>query len=165
MGRLRYWLRLAADPQKLWHDLHIWWLRKQGMSIDQGVTIRFPLHYRHPENIMIREGATIGEDCYLIAGPKSWLVVSSDVLLAPRVHVNTTSHVYGDRDVRIKEQGGRENNIWIEQDCWVGTGAVILAGTIGRGSVVGANSVVTKDVEPYSVVAGNPAVKIKERGQ
>ncbi|RYE17040.1 MAG: acyltransferase, partial [Sphingobacteriales bacterium] len=54
--------------------------------------------------------------------------------------------------------------IIIEDDCWIGTNSVVLAGvTVGRGSVIAAGSVVTKDVPPYSVVAGVPAKIIKKR--
>lgn len=56
-----------------------------------------------------------------------------------------------------------EKPVRIENDVWIGAHSVILAGvTIGEGAVVGAGSVVTKDVEPYSVVAGNPATLIKK---
>lgn len=52
----------------------------------------------------------------------------------------------------------------VEEDCWFGINAVIMPGiTIGKGSVVGANAVVTKNVPPYSVVAGAPARLIKKR--
>lgn len=52
----------------------------------------------------------------------------------------------------------------VEDDVWIGHGAIILQGMrIGEGSVVAAGSVVTKDVEPYSVVAGNPARRIRDR--
>ena len=51
----------------------------------------------------------------------------------------------------------------IEDDCWIGAGAIILNGiTIGKGSVVGAGAVVTKDIEPYTIVGGNPARKIRD---
>jgi acetyltransferase-like isoleucine patch superfamily enzyme len=63
---------------------------------------------------------------------------------------------------------GRETNgtIRIEEDCWIGFGAVVVCEegelVIGRHSVVGANSVVTCSIPPYSVVAGNPAMIVKQ---
>ena len=52
----------------------------------------------------------------------------------------------------------------IGNDVWIGHGAIILPGlTVGNGAVVAAGSVVTKDVEPYSIVAGNPAKEIRKR--
>lgn len=57
-----------------------------------------------------------------------------------------------------------KGNIIIGNDVWIASGAVLLSGvTIGDGAVIGANAVVTKDVEPYSIVAGNPATFIKKR--
>lgn len=56
-----------------------------------------------------------------------------------------------------------KHSIRVEDDCWIGAGAIILYGvTIGKGAVIGAGSVVTKDVEPYSVNVGNPARKIRD---
>jgi acetyltransferase-like isoleucine patch superfamily enzyme len=53
--------------------------------------------------------------------------------------------------------------IHIEDDAWIGAGAIILPNvTVGEGAVVGAGAVVTKDVEPYTIVAGVPAKKINE---
>jgi acetyltransferase-like isoleucine patch superfamily enzyme len=52
----------------------------------------------------------------------------------------------------------------VEDDVWIGHGAIILQGVrIGEGSVVAAGSVVTKDVPPYSIMAGNPACRVRER--
>lgn len=52
----------------------------------------------------------------------------------------------------------------IESGCWIGTRAIILKGvTIGKGSIIGAGAVVTKDVPPYSVYVGVPALKVKPR--
>ena len=52
----------------------------------------------------------------------------------------------------------------IEDDVWVGFGSIIMSGVrIGRGSIIAAGSVVTKNVEPFSIYAGNPARKIKSR--
>ena len=59
---------------------------------------------------------------------------------------------------------GRKLKLVIEDDCWIGCGAIILTGVkIGRGAIIGAGSVVTKDVKPYSIVLGNPAKKIGMR--
>lgn len=63
---------------------------------------------------------------------------------------------------RMKKR--RHGQILIENDCWIGHGATILAGvTIHHGAVVSANAVVTKDVPPYAIVAGNPAQVVKYR--
>lgn len=54
--------------------------------------------------------------------------------------------------------------VHINDDVWIGFGAIILSGvTIGNGAIVAAGAVVTKDVEPYAIIAGNPAQKIGER--
>ncbi len=74
--------------------------------------------------------------------------------------------------VRMASQIRDKNYSWkglgqityIEDDVWVGYGAIILAGvTVGTGSIIAAGSVVTKDVETYSIYGGNPAKKIKNR--
>lgn len=59
---------------------------------------------------------------------------------------------------------GIDSKVTIEDDVWVGYGAIIVSGVkIGRGSIIAAGSVVTKDIEPYSIVGGNPAKFIKFR--
>ncbi|TCS37175.1 DapH/DapD/GlmU-related protein [Reinekea marinisedimentorum] len=59
---------------------------------------------------------------------------------------------------------GDSYKTYVEDDVWIGHGAIIIAGVrIGKGAIVAAGSVLTKDVEPYSIVAGNPAREIKKR--
>jgi len=66
-----------------------------------------------------------------------------------------------DKDYNYK---GLNEKVVIEDDVWVGHGSIILSGvTIGQGSVIAAGSVVTSDVEPFSIYAGNPAKRIKSR--
>ncbi len=65
-------------------------------------------------------------------------------------------------DVPMALQGGQIKRIVIGDDCWIGANAVIMEG-LGQGSVIGAGSVVTAPVEPYSIVAGVPAKLIRMR--
>jgi acetyltransferase-like isoleucine patch superfamily enzyme len=113
----------------------------------------------------------IGDHCYLGAGVRlyAWnerITIGSHVLTSADVLIITRNHNFGALDVPIASQGYTDAPIAVEDDVWIGFRAIILAGvTIGRGSVVAANAVVTKDVEPYSIVGGVPARVIGKRGQ
>ncbi len=85
-------------------------------------------------------------------------ILSSHVCLASGKH----QHGYADPDTPIRLQPGVKETVSIGRDCWIGLGAVILA-DVGEGSVVAAGSVVTRPVEPYSLVAGNPAKIVGRR--
>ena len=85
--------------------------------------------------------------------------VQDYVLIAPRVFITDSDHIVGGAGERTTlSKQFRSAPVVIEHDCWLGVNAVILKGvTIGHHSVVGANTVVTRDVEPHSIVAGIPA--------
>lgn len=71
------------------------------------------------------------------------------------------SHLIKDKMIQEKSSKG---DILIEDDVWIGSNSVILSGVkIGRGCIIGAGSIVTKSIPPYSIVAGNPARIIKQR--
>jgi acetyltransferase-like isoleucine patch superfamily enzyme len=94
--------------------------------------------------------------------------IGNDVTIAKDVSLISGDHGFSGVGKRINEQTMKKTNnpIDIQDDVWIGEKAVILKNvTIGRGSVVGAGSVVTKSVDPYSIVAGNPAKVIKIRRQ
>lgn len=109
-------------------------------------------------------GFSIGRDVYIADDiiiaeelkSRGLLIIGDRVSMAPRVTLVTTSHPNNSaiRDFAPEKTGP----IVIEADVWLGAGVVVLPGvTIGRGAVVGANSVVTSDVAPLHVVAGQPA--------
>lgn len=113
--------------------------------------------------IEIGPRAAVGDFCLLLG--QGGITIEADVLLAPYVAVVSENHNYSDPQIPIREQGETRARVLIEQDVWVGMGAVILAGVrVGRGSVVAAHSVVTTDVAPLSVVAGAPARPVGQRG-
>lgn len=69
-----------------------------------------------------------------------------------------------DQDLTASSEGREVKPVVIEEDCWIGWSAAIMGGVhIGRGAVVGANAVVTGDVEPYEVVGGQPARRLRKR--
>jgi len=120
---------------------------------------------------------TIGDNFYIgkysiIEGDAE---IGNNVILANRVSlIGRYDHHYQQigTPIRLASQIRDENYNWkglnqkiiIEDDVWLGLGAIILSGVkIGTGSIVAAGSVVTKDVEPYSIYGGNPAKRIANR--
>ena len=78
--------------------------------------------------------------------------------MGPRVTMSAENHNFTHTDIPMKEQGVTRNSIVIEDDCWIGSNAVIVAGVrVGQGSIIAAGAVVTKDVPQYAIVTGVPA--------
>jgi acetyltransferase-like isoleucine patch superfamily enzyme len=109
----------------------------------------------------------IGENTYI--GPYTCLSgdqikIGKSCLIASQSGLYASNHVFQDASKTIKEQGFIYKGIVIEDDCWIGNGVRVLDGvTIGRGSVIGAGAVVTKDIPPYSIAVGVPAKVVDQR--
>jgi acetyltransferase-like isoleucine patch superfamily enzyme len=107
--------------------------------------------------------SAIGSFNHLSAGLED-IVLGHYVRLGPHVTILGGSHNFRQRDRLIIEQGSYHGPVAIEDDVLIGAGAVILPGTrIGRGAVVGALSLVTRDVPAYAIVGGAPAKVLGER--
>ncbi|NLL71243.1 MAG: acetyltransferase [Epulopiscium sp.] len=113
------------------------------------------------KDIRIGERSGLGLHCR-VQGP---LTIGNHVMMGPDVLIYTRNHQIQNAQIPMMDQGdGPTKPVVIEDDVWIGARVIILPGvTIGTGSVVGAGAVVTKDVEPYSIVGGNPAKLIKKR--
>lgn len=85
-------------------------------------------------------------------------------MLGPHVSIHTVDHGILDDGTPMRLQPGKEGDVVLGDDTWIGAGAVVLKGvTIGRGAIVAAGAVVTEDVEPNAIVGGVPAVQIGVR--
>lgn len=90
--------------------------------------------------------------------------LGSHVLIGSNVTISSGQHPIEGRFPPVFARQSLKKKIVIEDDVWIGAGAVIMPGVrLAQGTVVGANAVVTRDTEPYSVVAGAPARKIRNR--
>lgn len=109
-------------------------------------------------SIRIGSGTVIQPYCIMNAVVGS-LTIGRDVQIAAHSMFFPFRHRFENTNVPIKEQGtASKGGIVVEDDVWIGAGTTVMDGVrIGRGSVIGAGSVVTRDVPPYSVAAGAPA--------
>ena len=113
------------------------------------------------KGISIGDNSGLGVNCS-VRGP---LEMGNNIMMGPDVIIMTSVHNTSSVDLPMNQQGFLENKkVRIEDDVWIGTRVIIMPGvTIGRGSIIGAGAVVTKDVPEYAVVAGVPAKIVKYR--
>lgn len=110
-------------------------------------------------NVVIRPGS------FLFADPSAnggGIVIEDKVLIGAGVHIYTNNHRFSDTSVLIFDQGyppsTEKDSVYLLTGCWIGAGSIILPGvTVGRNSVIGAGSIVTKSIPEFVVAAGNPA--------
>lgn len=113
-------------------------------------------------------GITIGNNCFLgeynVIRGQGGVHIGNEVYTGPMVQMVAVNHVYQDANRPIREQGITAQGIVIEDDVWIGANATIVDGVrVGKGSIIGAGSVVTRDIPPYSIAVGSPAKPVKDR--
>jgi acetyltransferase-like isoleucine patch superfamily enzyme len=123
------------------------------------------------QKVVIGRNFYIGRDSFIEAD----VIIGDNVMFGNRVAIiGRYDHHYQKPGIpiRLAEQIRDRNYNWkglgmitiIEDDVWIGYGATVMGGvTIGEGSIIGAGSLVTKDVQPYSIYAGMPARRIRGR--
>lgn len=130
-----------------------------GLDVADGVVIWPGLILSHRPQLTIEPGVHVGAGT-IIAG-YGRLTIGRRTAMGPRVTIVTSIHDPKD----LTRRAGRvlDRPVVIEEECWIGGDVMIMAGvTIGRGAVVGAKSLVMKDVPPNTVVVGSPARVVKE---
>lgn len=137
----------------------------QNISIGNKVAI---MHncclYAHNNGLLtIGDRVGINHNVMLGASDDGEIHIGNDVLIGPNVVIRASNHQYLQKNIPINKQGHTGGKITIEDDVWIGANVVILPNvTIGKGSVIGAGSIVNKDIPSYSLAGGVPARVIKE---
>ncbi|MGQ0644876.1 MAG: acyltransferase [Elusimicrobiota bacterium] len=114
---------------------------------------------------------TLGKHCgvnsfTMLAAGSAPIAVGDYVNIGPNVTLIAGNYGFDDPDTPMMFQKKTDLGIVVEDDVWIGAGAVILDGVrLGRGCVIGAGAVVTRDVPPLSIAVGNPARVVRRRGE
>ncbi len=180
-GRRVWWLYIFSAPYLIWEKyvMRGGWSRYMmfkigvvpslhfrkciykilGAKIGHDVVFHFKTEVRAPEHLVIGRGTIIGDNAILDA--RGGLVFGSNVNLSSNVSIYTLQHDHRDPDFKCTKLDAK---VTIGDRAWLGSNCIILPGvSVGEGAVCCAGCVVTKDVEPYTVVAGIPARKVNER--
>lgn len=138
--------------------LRMSYLRAWLGRIAAGTGVQMGCRFLNGRKVYLGERNVINFGC-LIDGRKFYIRTGNDVSIGPKASILTLGH-----DPQSPEFADRGGDVIIGDRVWIGYRAIILPGvTIGEGAVVGAGAVVTKDVESFTIVAGNPACKIGDR--
>ncbi|MFD2601213.1 acyltransferase [Flavobacterium suzhouense] len=139
----------------------------QNISIGENVYIAYrswlaalPLTGAEHCELIIGDGTSIGNLNHIYA-TKS-IIIGKDVLTADKVYISDNLHGYEDVSLPIIKQPIKQiATVVIGDGCWLGENVCVIGAKIGKNCVIGANSVVTKDIPDYSVAVGSPAKVIK----
>lgn len=146
-------------------------LSTNGLHFGSNVTIGYccsirPSSYYGVGNIgyglVMGDNSSIGP--YGFIGCSGKITIGNNVMIGPRVSLFAENHNFSDTSKSIKSQGVNNKGITIEDNCWIGSGVIILDGvTIGHGSVIGAGTIVTKDIPANSIVYDKQQQITRER--
>mgnify|MGYP005993289087 CR=1 FL=1 len=116
----------------------------------------------YKNEMIIGEGTWIGQNCFFHSA--GGIEIGKNVGIGPSVKILTSNHISEYIEKPVLHNPIEFKKVIIEEDSDLGVGSIIMPGiTIGKGSIVGAGALVTKDVPPYSIAVGNPAKIIRNR--
>ena len=120
--------------------------------------------YSKGGEIILKDNIKLNINVVLNSSIGGKIIIGKNSLIGPNVIMRTANHNFERIDSKINSQGHNFGNIIIDEDVWIGANSIILGDVkIGKGAIIGAGSLVNKDVDSYSIVGGVPAKLIKKR--
>jgi maltose O-acetyltransferase len=131
------------------------------MPLDKNSKFEHGIYISDARQLKIGKHVRINENVFL----QGSINVGNYVMIAPNVSIYSKTHIHNDINIPMVLSGETETKaVIIEDDVWIGINCTILPGIkIGKGAIIGAHSVVTKDVASYTIVGGVPAKLIRSR--
>ena len=153
-------MKTATEMNTGYHTpevVHEYMGRILGTELDASTTVLPPLYIDYGKPVTIGKGCFIQQCCTFFG--RGGITIGNEVFIGPKVNLITINH-----DVNPENRNATYGRpIVIEDKVWIGINSTILPGVkVGYGAIVGAGSVVTKDVPAMTIVAGNPARIIKK---
>lgn len=142
-----------------------WWIIKKSLK-KTGVNFKFGYNSEFADHRLIEIGDNVFFGLNTIINTTVPVRIGNDVMFGRSVTIMGGDHNMSEvgKPMRYVKSGGKNEPITIENDVWIGANVLILKGvTIGEGAVVGAGSIVTKSLPPYSVCVGTPCKPVKLR--
>ena len=173
MGKLWQFLGSILDPRAWMQVLRLVHYynyahaaERRKINMGHGVQFSPNVSLRNGERISIGDGAHIGERCSLWAGESTGRIEIRDhALFGPDVYITASNYEIAPGQF-VMDQPKVEEDVVIGRDVWLGARVIVVAGVqIGDGCVVGAGSVVTRDLSPGSIAVGAPARVVGQRGE
>lgn len=157
--------RIKKSGRRIYTGMGVEFSGCQNIEIgDDAILMRFGSVNAEGGKITIGHRFSMNSNVLLGAADGGEIVIGNHVMIGPNVVLRASDHVISDTHKPMADQGHTGGKIVINDDCWICANAVITRNvTIGSHSVVAAGAVVTKDVDPFSVVAGVPARPIIKR--
>ena len=116
------------------------------------------------EDLIIEDGVGIAANAFI--GVRGKVYIGKNCIFGPNVSIHSENHNFNRLDIPIRKQGCTRKGVKIGDNCWIGSGAIILDGVnIGANSIIAAGAVVNSDIDEYSIVGGVPAKLIKKRNK
>lgn len=151
--------RVIRVIEEAFNEARLKRLRNALRSCGDNLSVQFPVMVTHPE--MVDIGNEVSFAAYIHIWGGGTVIIGNRVMVGTHTSITSLTHDYTQKDMHVTLI---RKTVIIEDDVWIGSNCVILPGvTIGRGAVIGAGSVVTRDIQPGTVAFGVPAMPRNDR--